>query len=149
MSSVTSSSAGHDQASLSPREKRDLNVYKLQVRAFVNAAEEVDADPDTIEDILDGFEESGEDAPGYDIETPFTDVLDLIDIEIDLVEDIIEDQDQDPGDETEYDIYLREGEESAVPLKPNRKGRVKVRDSRQDGLQTLFVKSICEFPHRD
>lgn len=32
-------------------------MYAFQVRAFVEASEVVDADPDTIEDILDGFDE--------------------------------------------------------------------------------------------
>ena len=32
-------------------------MYALQVRAFVEATEVVDADPDTIEDILHGFDD--------------------------------------------------------------------------------------------
>lgn len=32
-------------------------MHALQVRAFIEAAEVVDADPDTIEDILDGYNE--------------------------------------------------------------------------------------------
>ena len=32
-------------------------LYASQVRAFIEASEVVDADPDTIEDILDGFDE--------------------------------------------------------------------------------------------
>ncbi|KAG1780780.1 DHS-like NAD/FAD-binding domain-containing protein [Suillus placidus] len=32
-------------------------LYALQLRAFINAAEDVDVDPDTIEDLLDGLED--------------------------------------------------------------------------------------------
>lgn len=40
---------------LGPRPSAANNLYGLQVRAFVEAAEVVDADPEVIEDILDGF----------------------------------------------------------------------------------------------
>ena len=36
-------------------------MYAFQVRAFVEASEVVDADADTVEDILDGFEDDTED----------------------------------------------------------------------------------------
>ncbi|KAG2142866.1 DHS-like NAD/FAD-binding domain-containing protein [Suillus bovinus] len=36
-------------------------LYALQLRAFVDAAEDVDVDPDTIEDLLEGLEDEDED----------------------------------------------------------------------------------------
>ena len=47
-----------DDVDMPPRPMRpSLRMYALQVRAFIEAIEVVDADPDTIEDILDGFDE--------------------------------------------------------------------------------------------
>ncbi len=37
------------------RARAPSQMYALQVRAFIEASEVVDIDPDTIEDILDGF----------------------------------------------------------------------------------------------
>ncbi|GJE91264.1 SIR2-domain-containing protein [Phanerochaete sordida] len=40
-----------------PPRARPSRIHALQVRAFLEASEVVDADPDTLEDILDGFDE--------------------------------------------------------------------------------------------
>ena len=60
-------------------------MFPIQVRAFIEASEVVDADPDTIEDILDGFDDEAEilaveDDPEVDVqddanddETPLND----------------------------------------------------------------------------
>lgn len=39
------------------KQKAYSALYALQLRAFINAAEDVDVDPDTIEDLLDGLED--------------------------------------------------------------------------------------------
>ncbi|EJF64079.1 SIR2-domain-containing protein [Dichomitus squalens LYAD-421 SS1] len=51
-----------------PRRKATHSLYGMQVRAFVEAAEVVDADPEVIEDILDGFllDDSSDDAEDED-----------------------------------------------------------------------------------
>lgn len=40
----------------SPTRRTHSQTYATQVRAFIEAAEVVDADPDTIEDLLDGLD---------------------------------------------------------------------------------------------
>ena len=42
-------------SSPAPRRSAAHSLYGMQVRAFLEAAEVVDADPEVIEDILDGF----------------------------------------------------------------------------------------------
>ncbi|KIJ65176.1 hypothetical protein HYDPIDRAFT_88766 [Hydnomerulius pinastri MD-312] len=52
MSEEQQKSSGQDVQ----RETKELNpLYVLQLRAFLSAAEDVDADPDTIEDLLEGL----------------------------------------------------------------------------------------------
>ncbi len=51
-----------------PRPSAANSLYGLQVRAFVEAAEVVDADPEVIEDILDGFPLDGPSAGPEDLD---------------------------------------------------------------------------------
>jgi hypothetical protein len=57
-------------------------LYAAQARAFIEASEIVDADPATIEDILDGLDEetlSVEDDSDVDVDNPHDDRAPLVD----------------------------------------------------------------------
>ena len=59
-----------------PHRSAATRLYEIQVRAFLEAAEMVDTEPEVIEDLLDGFpaDESGEDDPdGQDGDVDVTD----------------------------------------------------------------------------
>lgn len=91
--------------SSSPRDREShqkgpSRMYALQVRAFIEAAEVVDADPDTIEDILDGFDE---DVLVDDDQTDAQDAIVDTDGEADHVGE------QDDVEDDEFEKYLEEG----------------------------------------
>ncbi|KII87275.1 hypothetical protein PLICRDRAFT_177046 [Plicaturopsis crispa FD-325 SS-3] len=55
-------------SSPSPRLSAKQTLYALQVRAFLNAAEDVDVDEETIDDLLDGFPDAQTDTLQIDID---------------------------------------------------------------------------------
>ena len=71
-------------------------MYAMQVRAFLEASEVVDADPDTIEDIIDGFDEEtfnaeedpeGEDGDVQDTRDGAANGVDAVDEYVALLEE--------------------------------------------------------------
>ncbi|KAJ3548913.1 hypothetical protein NM688_g5240 [Phlebia brevispora] len=101
-------SAGATPPSLSDvrvHRKLPSRMYALQVRAFIEAAEVVDADPDTIEDILDGFDEEVfvDDDDEEEADAQDAAVATVGDVERQLVEDAETEDD-------EFVQYLEEAE---------------------------------------
>ena len=102
--SPTGSSEGdiHDHSKRHPS-ARSQRIYATQVRAFLEAAEVVDVDPDTIEDILDGFDG--------------TVTLEDVDEDEEVETHMRQDNGQDPSEDDDEDFglepeYLEEGERS-------------------------------------
>lgn len=103
-------------ASPSPRDvgprRKVGRMYALQVRAFIEATEVVDADPDTIEDILDGFDEDEDQDVSVDDDE--NDVVILTATQVKSEEHEIPDDKDDEDDEEDASFaqYLAEGETS-------------------------------------
>lgn len=106
MDPPSTGSASPTPRDVGPRRKVG-RMYALQVRAFIEATEVVDADPDTIEDILDGFDED-EDVSVDDDET---------DVEIAAGRQVKSEEhgipdDEDDEEDAAFAQYLAEGETS-------------------------------------
>ncbi|KAI1793493.1 SIR2-domain-containing protein [Ganoderma leucocontextum] len=101
---------------MGPRPSAANSLYGLQVRAFVEAAEVVDVDPEVIEDILDGFPLDGpsdgpEDENGdVDVEGAPGPATSARDEEVDNEADAEDDPEQD-----EFAAYLQEAQTAWTP----------------------------------
>ncbi len=93
-----------------PRHSAAASLYAIQVRAFLEAAEVVDTDPEVIEDLLDGFPMDSAEAESSDGD---------VDVEGGPgPETSVRDQDTDEDDpkeeDSDLDAYLEEGMSPAV-----------------------------------
>ncbi|KAL6304547.1 SIR2-domain-containing protein [Sparassis latifolia] len=82
--------------------RRLSSIYALQVQAFLDAAEVVDADMETIEDILDGYRE---DAPAEQ-----AGAADATDVGLGYLDGDEPDLDVELEDMTDFDVQLREAQ---------------------------------------
>src|SRR5262245_39024683 len=63
----------------SPAVKRRLTLHAYQVRAFLDAAEDVETDAETVDDILEGIQDVGVEEVGTDVENSDSDHEDVTD----------------------------------------------------------------------